>query len=204
MEKFDISATSVLEHLLISLIPWLIGIAVGGALGVLCALGMRALLAARPTLRRLWVLLPWRTLVMGLLVVVWSPFIVSLLGIGPFTGGVMVAGSVSLLSAAFAATTLHEYRYPSPLGSRLIAGARTLAVGSGLIAAGVGLIGGGGLGYSILEAARLSQYGVMWKGLLAVLALALVLDLMLGLVQMISLQYSEHSGEPDTAGGVTA
>jgi ABC-type nitrate/sulfonate/bicarbonate transport system permease component len=55
---------------------------------------------------------------------------------------------------------------------------------SGLIAAGVGLLGGGGLGYIILEAARLSLYGPMWKGLVVILALALVLDLTLGLAQM--------------------
>jgi len=49
-------------------------------------------------------------------------------------------------------------------------------------------LGGGGLGYTILEATRLQQYGVMWKGLLVVLALALVLDLGLGAAQMIALQ----------------
>jgi hypothetical protein len=81
---------------------------------------------------------------MGLLMVVWSPFIVSLLGMGPLIGGVMVAGSVCLLATAFTATTLVEHWHPSPLGAQLIGGARTLAVVSGLIAAGVGLLGGGG------------------------------------------------------------
>jgi DNA-binding transcriptional regulator of glucitol operon len=38
----------------------------------------------------------------------------------------------------------------------------------------------------------------MWKGLLVVLALALVLDLMLGLAQMIAFQ---HSGEGDKLAG---
>jgi ABC-type nitrate/sulfonate/bicarbonate transport system permease component len=116
----------------------------------------------------------------------------------------MVAGSLCVLALAFAATTLLEHWYPSPLASRLLAGTRTLAVASGLIAAGVGLLGGGGLGYIILEATRLAQYGVMWKGLLVMLALALVLDLMLGLAQMIALQHSGESGEPARAEGIAA
>ncbi|MGD9049390.1 MAG: hypothetical protein PVF77_15135 [Anaerolineae bacterium] len=202
MEKLNVSAVAVVVHLLITCIPWLIGIAVGGGLGVLCGLGIRAVFTTSPALRRASVLLPWRTLVMGLLMGVWSPFIASLLGLGPITGGVMVAGSVCVLAMAFAATTLLEYWYPSPLASRLAAGTRTLAVASGMIAAGVGLLGGGGLGYIILEAARVSQYGVMWKGLLV--ALALVLDLTLGLAQMIALQHSGESGEPASAEGIAA
>jgi ABC-type nitrate/sulfonate/bicarbonate transport system permease component len=116
----------------------------------------------------------------------------------------MVAGSVSVLAMAFVATTLLEHWHPSPLASRLAAGTRTLAVASGLIAAGVGLLGGGGLGYIILESARLSQYGVMWKGLLVALALALALDLTLGIAQMMAFQHSGDSGGPASAEGIAA
>jgi ABC-type nitrate/sulfonate/bicarbonate transport system permease component len=147
-------------------------------------------------------LLPCRTFVMGLLMVVWSPLFVTILGIGPLAGGVMVAGSICVLVMAFTVTTLLEYWHPSPLGARFIGGARTLAVASGLIAAGVGLLGGGGFGNIIREAARLSQYGVMWKGLLVVLALALVFDLTLGLAQMIALQHSAGNSESAVAEGL--
>lgn len=201
MERLDISAAVVVVHLLISWIPWLVGIAAGGGLGALCALGIRVILSARPLLRRPLVLLPWRTLVMGLLMATWSPFLVGLLGIGPITGSVMVAGSVCLLAMAFTASTLVENWHPSPLGVHLVAGARTLATASGLIAAGVGLLGGGGLGYTILEATRLEQYGTMWKGLLVVLALALVLDLGLGVAQMIAIQQPGSVGDLPIAEG---
>ncbi len=113
MEEFDISTAAVVVHLLIGWIPWLIGIAVGGGLGALCALGIRAILSARPRLRCPLVVLPWRTLLMGLLMAVWSPFLVALLGIGPITGGVMVAGSVCLLAMAFTASTLVGNWHPS-------------------------------------------------------------------------------------------
>jgi ABC-type nitrate/sulfonate/bicarbonate transport system permease component len=105
---------------------------------------------------------------------------------------------------AFTAATLVENRHPSPLGVHLVAGARTLAVASGLIAAGVGLLGGGGLGYTILEATRTEQYGIMWKGLLVVLALALMLDLALGLAQMIALQHAGDGNESAIAGELAA
>jgi hypothetical protein len=159
MEELNVSAATVVAHILITCIAWLIGIAVGGGLGALCALGMHATFSARPAWRRPCVLLPWRTLVMGLLTVVWSPFVASLLWLGPVTGGVMVAGSVSLLAMALTASTLLGCWHPSPAGSRFVAGARTLGVASSLLAAGVGLLGGGGLGSTILEAARLLQFG---------------------------------------------
>jgi hypothetical protein len=198
MEELNISIAAVLTHVLITWIPWIIGIAVGGGLGALCGLGLRAFFSASPALQRTLVLLPWRTFVMGLLMAVWSPFIVSLLWIGPITGGFMVAGSVGLLALAFTTTLLVEHWNPSPLGARLIGGARTLAVASGLIAAGVGLVGGGGLGHIILDAARLVKYGLMWKGLLVVLALALGLDLLLGFAQFVALQQTGRHGKPAT------
>jgi hypothetical protein len=190
MENIGISAAAVMAHLLITWIPWLLGIMVGGGLGVVCGYAIRALFSARPALYRSFPLVPWRTIIMGLQMIVLSPFILSLLGIGPVAGGIMVGGSIFLLAIAFAATILVEHWYPSPLKVRLVAGARTLAVASGLIAAGVGLLGGGGLGHLILEAARLLDYGVVSKGLWVIVILALALDLALGLVQMIVLQRS--------------
>jgi hypothetical protein len=202
MEEVGISSAAIVEHLFLTLIPWLIGIVVGGGLGALCAFGIRASLSASPALFRPLVLLPWRTLVLGLLMAVWSPYIVALLGIGPLTGGAMVASSASLLATAFTATTLVENWHPSPLGARLIGGARTLAIASGLIAAGVGLLTGGGLGPTILEAARLAQHGLVWKGWMVMLALALVLDLAVGLAQMIAFQQTGDNGEAAIARGL--
>lgn len=201
MEKIDFSMAAVVVHLLITLIPWFLGMTIGGGLGALCGLGIRVMFSTMPALRQPFVLLPWRTLVMGLLIVVWSPFIVSLLGIGPVAGGVVVGGSTSILALAFAATILVEQEFPTPLSARLVAGARTLAVGSGLIASGVGLLGGGGLGHIILEAARVQEYGLVLKGLLVILILALVLDLGLGLVQMI-IQQPGTTSKPAAATGV--
>jgi hypothetical protein len=204
MEALDISTNAVVAQMLITWIPWLLGIAVGGGLGALCALGIRAVLSARPGMRGALVLLPWRTAMMGLLMVACSPFTVILLAIGPVAGGVMVGAAVCLLAVAFTATLLVERWQPSPLGAQLIGGARTLAIASGLLAAGVGLLGGGGLGHLVLEAARLLEYGLVLKGLLVILGLALALDLALGFAQMITLQHSGDKGEPAMAEGIAA
>jgi hypothetical protein len=198
MEELDISTAAVVAHILTTWIPWLIGIAVGGGLGVLCGHGMRVIFSARPALRRPLLLLPWRTVVMGLVMVVCSPFIVTLLGLGPIAGGIMVGVSVCLLALAFAATMLVEHWHPSPLGAQLIGGARTLAVASGLIAAGVGLVGGGGVGHLILAGARALQYALMWKSLLVVLALALALDLVLGIAQKAAFPIPGTSGHSES------
>jgi ABC-type proline/glycine betaine transport system permease subunit len=128
--------------------------------------------------------------------VVLSPFLVGLLGLGPVAAGMMVGGSIGLLATAFTTTTLVEHWYPSPLSVRLIAGARTLAVASGLIATGVGVWGGGGLGHLILEAVRLADYGSVFRGLLVIVTLALVLDLILGIAQMLALKLPGENGEP--------
>jgi hypothetical protein len=191
MEKLDLSTAAVVAYLLMSTIPWLIGLAAGGGLGAVCALGIRAVFAARPGLRRPSVLLPWRTpLLVGLLLLAWSPLLFVLLGLGAFTGGMMVGASVLLLALAFTTGTLVEHWQPSPLAVRLVAGARTLAVASGLVAVGAGVMGGGGLGWFLLEGARLQQYGLILQALFVVLGLALALDLLLGVAQMSAYRWA--------------
>lgn len=204
MDDVGIPVTAIVQYLLISGIPWLIGVLVGGGLGLLCARGMRALWIARPALRYPLVLLPWRTLVMGFLMATWSPYIVTLLGLGPLAGGVMVGSSVCVLATAFTATMLVENWHPSPLSVRLVGGARTLAVASCLIAAGAGQIGGGGLDNVLWLAFALSDHDLLWQGVLVVLALALVFDLALGLAQLSVLMRSGDGGESATAVGIAA
>lgn len=205
MDKLEIPVTAIVEHLLISWIPWLIGVVVGGGVGLLCARGMRALFSAKPAWRYPSALLPWRTLVMMFLMAAWSPLIVILLGLGPVAGGVMVGSSVCILAMAFTATTLVENWYPSPFVVRLIGGARTLVVVSCLIAAGVGQIGGGGLGFYLRLAPWLLAGKLLWQVVLVVvIAAALVLDLALGLAQLIALRSSGDNGEPATVEGIAA
>jgi ABC-type nitrate/sulfonate/bicarbonate transport system permease component len=198
MEGLNVSTAAIVAHVLITCIPWLVGVVAGGGLGVLCALGIRATFSARPGLRSPSVLLPWRSVVMALLMVALSPFIAVHLGLGPLAGGIMVGSSVTILALAFTCATLVDHWHRSPLGARLVAGARTLAVAAGLIAVEVGVFGGGGVGGVVLDGIRLQQADLMWSGLLVVFLLVLVLDVLLGAVQVAAhrLRGAAESGGP--------
>jgi hypothetical protein len=172
------------EHLLITVIPWIVGMIVGGGLGAIVALMAHLLFSAVPGLRRPSMLLPWRTLVMGLLVFVWTPFLVTHLGIGPEYGGVTVGLVLLLLTMMVSTTVLIEHWHPERLAVRLIARARTLAGASQVIAVGVGFIGGGGIGFIMMQGMRLLDTSLAWRGGGIVVGLTLVLDMVIGVVQM--------------------
>ena len=60
----------LVEHLWITLVVWLGGLALGGAAGALTAQ------LARPAAgRRTAALIPWRALLVSLALLVWSPFL---------------------------------------------------------------------------------------------------------------------------------
>jgi len=172
------------EHLLISLAPWLAGVVVGGVLGYVCALAARRLFSTLPGLRRVSMLLPWRTVAMTLPLL--SPLVVLRVGLGIVAGAVMVGLFVFLLALPFTITTLFEHWYPSPLVARLIAVARTLAVASMAVAAvGPPGAGSGGAGVLIFEGMRLLDYAQMLRGFAIVVLLALVVDVLLGALQWL-------------------
>ena len=183
----------VVEHLLISLVPWLAGVALGGGLGYLCAILVRALFSSFPNLSKPAMLLPWRAILMSFLLLVLSPASVAIFGLGPMAGAVVVGLSMLLLAMPLAASILLENWYPSPLAVRLVGGLRTLATASVVVAVGAGVFGGGGLGPSMIESVQLLQYGRALEGWLVIIALALVLDLLLGIPQLIAFRKSEEA-----------
>jgi hypothetical protein len=65
----EMTVSVVLDTLLIALGAWLIGGTVGVALGILIARRVQTLFTATPHLRRLAILLPWRTTVLSLVIV---------------------------------------------------------------------------------------------------------------------------------------
>jgi len=176
----------VVEHFLMSLLPWIVGVIVGGGLGAICGLILRFLFSSLPRGRWLLALFPWRTIVMGLLAVVWTPFIVARLGFGPTAGGVMVGLSVLLLGLVSIGGVLIEYWHPSPLIVRLIGVVRTLLTGAVVLAVGAGFVGGGGVGLVMIKGIRIFEYGMVWAGVGAVVGLLLIFDLVFGVPQAIA------------------
>ena len=173
------------EHLLISLVPWLAGVVIGGGLGYACALVARRLFSTLPGLHRASMLLPWRTVVVTLPLM--SPLIVIYIGLGRGAGAVMVGLFVFLFALPFTVAALLEQWYPSPLVVRLIAGARTLATASVAVAAvGPPLAGSGGAGLLIFQQGMLLlDYPQMLRGFAIVVLLALMIDILLGVLQLL-------------------
>jgi ABC-type nitrate/sulfonate/bicarbonate transport system permease component len=178
-------STSVLgQHLLISLAPWLAGVVVGGVLGCLCALVARRLSSALPGLYRVSSLLPWRTVAVTLPLL--SPLVVIPVGLGIVAGALVVGLFVFLFALPFTVVTLLEHGYPSPLVVRFIARARTLATASVAVAAvGPPVVGSGGAGVLIFQGMRLLDYAQMLRGFSIVVLLALMFDVLLGVLQLL-------------------
>jgi len=175
------------EHLLISIVPWLIGVAVGGGLGYVCALAARRLFSTRPGLRRVAMLLPWRTVaVTWASVALLSPVIAILVGLGIVAGMTSVGLFVFVFILPFTVGCLLEHWHPSPLVVRLISGSRTLATASVAVAIMGAYTGSGGVGSLIFGGITRSDKAQMIKGFFIVAFMALIIDVLLGVLQMVS------------------
>jgi ABC-type proline/glycine betaine transport system permease subunit len=99
----------------------------------------------------------------------------------------MVGLFVLLFALPFTVVALLEQWYPSPLAVRLIAGARTLATASVAVAAvGPPGVGGGGAGDLIFQQGmRLLDYAQMFRGFSTVVFIALMIDVLLGVLQLL-------------------
>jgi len=175
------------QHLLISLVSWLIGMAIGGSIGYTWAIAARRVFTTSPRLRKPLTLLPWRTVVLTLPFV--SPFIPMWTGLGT-SAGILIGGLIlSVLAAPLTATLLIErWLLPLPLPVCLLAWARTLAVASPLVATTAGMVGGGGAGYLIMQGMNLLDWGRFFAGVWSVVLIALAFDILIGALQMFLVQ----------------
>lgn len=176
--------TMFAQHLLIALLPWLVGVIGGGGLGYACAVVARALFSKRPALRRPLVLVPWRTIAVTLPLL--SAFVPAVLGLGMITGMAVVGLFVFSFAFPFTVATLLDRWHPSTLLSHLIAGARTLGTASVVVAAATAMVGGGGgAGAMIFYGMSIPEHGELLVGLSTVVLLALMVDVLLGGLQLL-------------------
>jgi hypothetical protein len=137
-----------------------------------------------PIWRRPSLLLPWRTGALGLPLL--SPWIATRVGLGALAAGTVVGLFVFLLALPVTVAIRLEKRYPSPPAARFVAWIRTLAAAPLTVAAVVApTVGGGGAGPLILEGMRALDYGQVFEGFAVVVILALMIDLVLGTLQML-------------------
>lgn len=176
--------TIVAQHLVIALLPWLAGVVGGGGLGYACAVVARALFSKRPALRRPLILVPWRTIAVTLPLL--SVFVPAVLGLGMITGMAIVGLFVFSFAFPFTVATLLDHWHPSRLLSHLIAGARTLGTASVVVAAATAMVGGGGgAGAMIFYGMSIPEHGELLVGLSIVVLLALMVDVLLGGLQLL-------------------
>lgn len=185
-----------------ALFPWLIGIVLGGSLGGICALGTRGVLSRFPRLRRPAMLLPWRAVLLVPLLQAWLPDLLFVWFpdlrrlVNPFLS-LQVAAILPmvLLTMLFVTNTLLDHGSPSPLATHLIAGGRTLAVASVIVAALTASYAGSTLGFSMFHHMQLlhwSQVRDLWW---AFFTLILVVDVLLGIVHALVSCVAEKASE---------
>jgi len=170
------------DHLLISFTAWIGGLFIGGGIGYLLFQPLGNFIESKPGNQQYLVLIPWRTLILILTMLLWSPYLPIRLGLGTPTALVVMLLTISLLACPTTVSILMENRYPSSLRVRLFGGARTLLFIALFATLGVGLVGGGGVGFLFVELIRSMEYGKLVQGSLLFWGLCLLFDLLLGFV----------------------
>jgi ABC-type proline/glycine betaine transport system permease subunit len=182
-----VNASVLTQHLLISLLPWLVGVIIAGGLGTVWAPAARSLFSRLPALQSASMLLPWRTVALSLSLL--SPLVVMRVGLGAVAAGIVVGLFVFILALPFTVVVRLEEWYASLPIVRFIAWSRTLAVASVVVAAVVApMVGGGGAGSLIFGGLRALNYTQMVRGFAVVVVLALTIDLVLGALQLLLAQ----------------
>ena len=177
------STSLVVNHMLISVIGWIFGIALGGGLGYLFARWLFT--ESREKIYRDWpmILIPWRTIIFVAIILVWSPLLVIKLGLGNITGTVMVGIVLALLTLVMVMKLIFDQKYTRTTWVRFISNARSLLLVAIFATLGVGYVGAGGFGFYLGQLLNLLEYGKLVEGILILGEWTLFSDLIMGLVQ---------------------
>jgi hypothetical protein len=170
------------DHLLISFSAWIGGLFIGGGIGYLLFCLLHRFIERKPDNQPYLTMIPWRTLILMLVLLLWSPYLPIQFGLGTPTALIVMLFTISLLACSAATSILMENRYPSSLRMRLFGGARTLLFIAVFATLGVGLVGAGGVGSLFVELIHSMEYGKLVQGSFLFWGICLVLDLLLGFV----------------------
>jgi hypothetical protein len=115
---------------------------------------------------------------------IYTPYPIILFGPGVELGLASMSFLIFALALPFTASLITGYWFPPSLGERLAAGARTLGVASVVLAITAQQWGAGGAGWLIVSGMREFDYSRMWLGYAIVAGSALIVDLVVGAIQM--------------------
>jgi osmoprotectant transport system permease protein len=172
-----------IDHLMITLVAWMGGLTLGSGIGYLIASLVRSLVSAIPNDRQINSLVPWRPLLLMLILVVWSPLLPARLGLGTSTAMVMVGLTISLVSLFMTMNMLLNHWFPPSLCVGLIAKARNLLILALFATLGAGLMGGGGAGFYLMEQVKFLEFSKLLQGILILGGMALIMDFILSIVE---------------------
>ena len=178
------SAKAVIEHLVISLAGSLTGIALGILASRLTTSLMGSAYSRRPRLSQTLSLLPWRTAIVGIMLWLQIPVIFLLtFGLGTNYGIASVATMLCVLSLIVVPPALTGPSEKQGNRARLIPVVRSLSVFSVVLTAFYGTRGAGGLGRLYLGSVQFQRRADVLATLLAMVGIALVIDLAIGIAQ---------------------
>jgi ABC-type proline/glycine betaine transport system permease subunit len=170
------------DHFLISFAAWIGGLLIGGGIGYFIFRPFENFIESKPDNQKYLAMIPWRTVIFILILLLWSPYLPIWLGLGTPTALVVMVLTISLLACSMTINTLVESRFPAILRVRIFSQARTLLFIAIFATLGVGLVGAGSAGSLFVELIRSMEYGNLVQGSLLLWGICLVLDLLLGFV----------------------
>lgn len=181
----------LIDHMLISIVGWICGMAVGGGIGYLLARWLFTPSREKVFASWIMVLIPWRTFVLVSVLFVWSPLLVIKFGLGNLTGTIMVGMVLAIFALAMVMKMIFDQMYPKTTWVRFVSNARSLLLVAIFATLGVGYVGAGGFGFYLGQLLNLLDYPNLVQGILVLGWLTLFSDLILGLVQFWVMKRSE-------------
>jgi ABC-type phosphate/phosphonate transport system permease subunit len=193
-------ASAIFEHITIAI--------VGSTIGFVCALPLARLLGR--AIRRLGVLyaasqrrlilLPWRTAFASAMVIMLIPvFLMLRFGLGTTYGTAAVAGMTLLISLLVITSAYAMSPTSSPMPFATLGLFRTFATLSTVLATQYGFVGAGGIGFRIWTDLALLRYRDVTVAWLVITALALAIDMSIGLVQFLFTSARPELAKPQAA-----
>ena len=188
----DLTLSMILQHLEVSLIPWLIVMVVGGGLGYFFAILFRKWFQDHQRVLNLLVLLPWRSVAIWIaLVVIYSPLMVWQFGLGTIAGSVAVGVALSSLMIPWITTTLVRSWVPLSTIGKILSIVRLSAILSIALPVFLNI----GMGYFISRGSFDLEIQKMTLGYEVVGAMLLGTDIVLGIIQFaLSDTHIHHNG----------
>jgi len=193
------SIQDIFQHILLSLVPWLIGSAIGGLIGFVLAAWIKDWCNRDDKNIRRLLLIPWRTMILITMLIVFSPLMVIWVGLGNIATFLMVTSFIFLLALPIATNIFLDNWSSLSKPIQITSTVRSLATFSIVLTIWVSIYSfGGGLGSIMLKHMRVLEFNLWLTTWLVVGAITLVVDILLGILQLLIFRLTENRTQHKT------